>query len=96
MSINISLNSFMNGGNTRIIDTNNIKVININTIKSDKGLGILINLLIWLVKLQITFDNTKEQIINKKNSLKLHTIKKLIQIIANLKKKVRFKLFWPN
>mgnify|MGYP003314100388 CR=1 FL=1 len=40
---------------------------------------------IWLHKLHTTFDMTKEQIIKRIKSLKVHIIKKLIITATNLK-----------
>ena len=75
----------MKGGKTRIANVNMINDINIRTINSESDLGIFKLLWIWLHKLQITFDITKEQIIKRIKSLKGHIIKELIVITANLK-----------
>ena len=85
MSINISLNSFMNGGRTSIEIENIKKNIPIRTINKDANLGSLKIFCIWLHKLQTTFDITKEQITNSIKSLKVHTNKRLITTTENLK-----------
>ena len=59
--------------------------IPIRTINNETNLGNFKIVCIWLHKLQTIFDNTKEQIISRRNSLKVHIIKKLINITANLK-----------
>ena len=85
MSTNISLNSLINGGNTRIETVNIINEITIRTINNDKYLGSFNPFCIWLHKLLITFDMTNEQIIKRKKSLNVHIIKKLIVTTVNLK-----------
>ena len=85
MSINISLNSLINGGNTSIKIANIINDIANRTINNDKILGSLKNFCILLLKLQTTFDITNEQIIKRRKSLKVHIIKKLIKTTDNLK-----------
>ena len=90
MSKRISLNSFINGGKIKIAEVRNINVKKINTNIREKGLGIFNNLLNWLHRLHIIFANTKEQIISKKNSLKLQKIKKINDITNNLKKRELF------
>ena len=90
ISINISLNSFMNGGNTK---TKIVKMMNdiIVIIKNkDKGLGILSPFCRRLHKLHKILDITREQIIKSKNSLKDQIIKRDINIAKNLKYDVLF------
>ena len=90
ISINISLNSLINGGSTRIESVKITNVITTKTINKDSGLGNFNPVCTLLHKLQITFDITSEQIIKSMKSLKVHIIKKLIIITANLKKKELF------
>ena len=85
MSINSSLNSCIKGGNTRIEIVNKMNDITNRTNISERNLGSFNKYCIWLHKLQITFDITKEQIIKSRKSLKVHIIKKLIIVTANLK-----------
>ena len=85
MSTSISLNSFINGGNTRINIVDTINEIAINTKSNARDRGIFNPFCNWLDKLQTIFDITNEQIINSKKSLKLHIIKDVIKITANLK-----------
>ena len=85
ISTSISLNSFTNGGNTRIKIVNTITDITVNTKNKDKGLGIFTPFCIWLHKLHTIFEITKEQIIKSRKSLKVHIIKEAIKITANLK-----------
>ncbi len=85
ISSNISLNSLINGGNTRIKILNTIKDITVKTINKDKGLGIFKLFCIWLHKLHTIFDITNEQIIKSRKSLRVHIIKDVIKITANLK-----------
>ena len=64
-----------------------VKIMNdivITTMNKDINRGSFKNFFVWLHKLQTTFDITNEQIINKKNSLKVHIIKKLIKTTVNL------------
>ena len=82
-----SLNSFTKGGNTRIKIEKTIKDITVNTKNKDKGLGILNPLCISLHKLHTIFEITKEQIIKRRNPLKVHIIKDAIKMTANLKYK---------
>ena len=90
MSTNISLNSLIKGGRTRISEARANKVSIIRTNRSDRDLGILRKFFILLHRLQTMFAITSEHIISRKKSLKLQNIKKLIIIIENLKKKFRF------
>ena len=85
MSINISLNSLMNGGNTRIEIVNMKNDINRRTISNEKSLGNFNPVCIWLHKLQITFEITSEHIIKRIKSLNVHIINKVIIIKAKLK-----------
>ena len=90
ISINISLSSLMKGGKTIIATVNIMNDITTKTINKDSGLGNFNPVCTLLHKLQITFDITSEQIIKSMKSLKVHIIKKLIIITANLKKKELF------
>ena len=85
ISTSISLNSFTNGGNTRIKIVKTISDITVNTKNKDKDLGIFNPFCIWLHKLQTIFEITKEQIIKSKKSLKVHIINAVIKSTANLK-----------
>ena len=85
ISSKISLNSFINGGNTRIKIVNTIIDITDSTITKDRVRGILKPFCIRLHKLHTIFEITKEQIIRSKKSLKVHIIKDVIKITANLK-----------
>ena len=85
ISTSISLNSFTNGGKTRIKIVNTITEITVSTKNKDRGLGILKPFCIWLHKLQTIFDITKEQIIKSRKSLKVHIIKDVTKIAVNLK-----------
>ena len=85
ISINISLNSLMKGGKTRIPTINTISDINTKTINNERYLGSFKPVWIWLHKLQRTLDITNEQIIKRMKSLKVQIIKELIVITANLK-----------
>ena len=85
ISTSISLNSFINGGKTRIKIVKTITEITVNTINKDRDRGIFNPFCIWLLKLHTIFDMTKEQIIRRKKSLKVHIIKDVIKITANLK-----------
>ena len=84
-SIKISLNSLMNGGNTRMNIVEIMNVITNKTINNERNLGIFNPFCIWLHKLQTTLDITSEQIIRRRNSLKVQTIKRLIKTTPNLK-----------
>ncbi len=64
---------------------NMMNVITTRTINKESDLGSFKPVWIWLHKLQITFDNTNEQIIKRIKSLSVHIIKKLIVTTANLK-----------
>ena len=85
ISTNISLNSFIKGGKTSIKIVKTMKEITDITKNKDKSLGILKNFFIWLLRLHTILDITKEQIISRRKSLKVHNIKELIKITANLK-----------
>ena len=85
ISTNISLNSFINGGNTRIKIVNIIIDITVNTRNKESDLGIFNPFCIWLHKLHTIFEITKEQIISSRKSLKVHIINEVIKITANLK-----------
>ena len=85
MSINISLNSLMNGGSTRIESANIRNDITTNMINKESGLGSFKPVWILLHKLQTTLDITKEHIIKRIKSRKVHIIKEVIVTTANLK-----------
>ena len=90
-SISISLTSLIKGGKTSNTEAKNIKIKEIRTISSDKDLEIFRIFLNLLVKLQIILAITREQIIRRRNSLRLQKIKKQILKANILKKKVLFK-----
>ena len=75
----------MKGGKTRIATVNMMNDITTKTINSEIDLGSFKPVWIWLHKLQITLDITKEQIIKRMKSLKVQIIKKLTVMTANLK-----------
>ena len=85
ISSSISLNSFINGGNTIIKIVNTITDITVKTRNNDSGRGIFKPFCIWLHKLHTIFEITKEQIIKRRKSLRVHNINKVIKITANLK-----------
>ena len=85
MSTNISLNSFINGGNTRIKIVNIITDMKTKTRNKEIDRGIFKPFWIWLDKLQTIFEITKEQIISRRKSLKVHIINEVINITTNLK-----------
>ena len=84
ISTKISLNSFINGGNTRIKIVNTITDITVKTRNKENDRGIFKLFCIWLHKLHTIFEITKEQIIKSTNSLRDHIINAVIKIIANL------------
>ena len=85
ISTSISLNSFTKGGKTRIKIVNTITEITVNTRNKDKDRGILNPFFIWLHKLHTIFEITKEQIISRRKSLKVHIINEAIKNTTNLK-----------
>ena len=85
MSINISLNSLIKGGKTRIAIINIKNDITTRTMNNESDLGSFKPVWIWLHKLQTTLDITKEQIIKRIKSLKVQIIKELMVTTANLK-----------
>ena len=85
ISTNISLNSFINGGNTIIKIVNTITEITVKTRNKERDRGIIKPFLIWLDKLHTIFEITKEQIISKRKSLRVHMINEVINITTNLK-----------
>ena len=85
ISTSISLNSFINGGNTRIKIVNIITDMTSKTRKKEIDLGIFKPFCIWLHKLHTIFEITKEQIIKSRKSLRVNTIKEVIKITTNLK-----------
>ena len=92
-SIRISFISFMNGGKTSNTEARKIKARKIKTKKSDIDLGIFKMLFTLLVRLQIMFAMTREQIISRKKSLRLQNIKKEILKIKILKRTELFKFY---
>ena len=92
ISNNISLNSFMNGGKTRINTIKMMNEITIITNNNEISLGSFKTFCSWLTKLQIIFDTTSEHIIKRKKSLKVHNIIRVISVTANLKYSELFKL----
>ena len=92
ISPNISLNSFINGGITKIIieaATSDIRDI---TISKEMNLGSFNFFCIWSHKLHTIFEITREHIISRRKSLNVHIINADIDITINLKYKVLFKL----
>ena len=85
ISTSISLNSLINGGNTRIKIVNTINEITVKTRNKESDRGIFKPFWIWLHKLQTIFEITKEQIIKRRKSLKVHIINEVIKITTNLK-----------
>ena len=85
ISTSISLNSFINGGNTRIKIVNTITDITVKTRNNDSDRGIFKPFCIWLHKLHTIFEITKEQIINRRKSLRVQTTNEVIKITTNLK-----------
>jgi len=79
------LNSFINGGNTRIKIVNTITDITVKTRNKESDRGIFKPFLICSHKLHTIFEITKEQIIKRRKSLKVHIIKEVTKITANLK-----------
>ena len=86
ISINISLTSFINGGKTSNTKVKKIKVKKIKTKNNEVDLGIFTIFFTLLVRLQIMFAITREQIIRRRNSLRLQKIRKQIQKTNILKK----------
>ena len=64
---------------------NTIIDITVNTINKESDLGIFNPFCIWLHKLHTIFEITKEQIISRRKSLKVHIINEAINITTNLK-----------
>ena len=75
----------MNGGNTRIKIVKTITDITVNTKNKESHRGIFNPFCIWLHKLHTIFEITKEQIISRRKSLKVHIINEAINITTNLK-----------
>ena len=92
-SISISLTSFMKGGKTRNTEAKKIKAKKIKTKSSDIDLGIFTIFFTLLVRLQIMFAITREQMIRRKKSLRLQKIRKQMLITNILKKTVLFNYF---
>ena len=91
ISNNISLNSFIKGGNTRINIVKIINEIELITKNNETSLGSFKNFWNWLDKLQTIFDITNEHIIKSRKSLKVHNIKSVNNITVNLKYSEMFK-----
>ena len=85
MSTSISLNSFINGGNTRIKIENIITDMTVKTRNKEIDRGIFKPFWIWLDKLHTIFEITKEQIINRRKSLRVQTINEVMKITNNFK-----------
>ena len=85
ISTNISLNSFIKGGKTSIKIENTITDITTNTNNKANDLGILSTFCTWLQRLHTIFEITKEQIIKRRKSRKVHIINDVIKITVNLK-----------
>ena len=85
ISINISLNSFMKGGKTKIKNIKTMKVIIVITKNKETSRGSLIPFCIWLVKLQTIFEITREHIIKSRKSFSVHTINRNTKITVSLK-----------
>jgi len=92
-SISISFTSFMKGGKTSNTEARNTKSKRIKTKKRDIDLGILTIFFTLLVRLQIMFAITNEQIIRRKNSLRLQKIRKQILKTNILKKTELFNFY---
>ena len=89
-SISISLTSFIKGGKTSNTDARKIKARKINTKNNDIDLGNLKIFFVLLVRLQIMLAITREQIIRRKNSLRLQNIRRKILKTNILKNKELF------
>ena len=92
-SISISLTSLKKGGKTRNTEARKIKARKINTKSSEIDLGIFMIFFTLLVRLQIMLAITREQIIRRKNSLRLQKIRKEIKNTNNLKKTELFNFY---
>ena len=90
-SMSISFTSFIKGGKTSKTEARNIKARKINTKNNDIDLGSFKIFLTLLVKLHIMLAMTKEQIIRRRNSLRLQKIRKQIIKTNILKKTELFK-----
>ena len=64
---------------------NTITDITVKTRNRESGRGIFNPFCSWLHKLHTIFEITKEQIIKRKKSLKVHIINEVIKITTNLK-----------
>ena len=78
MSTSISLNSFINGGNTRIKIVNIITDMTAKTRNKEIDRGIFKPFWIWLDKLHTIFEITKEQIINSMDFKRFPTFDNLL------------------
>ena len=85
ISTSIWLNSFIKGGNTRIKIVNTITDKKVMTRNKDSERGIFKPFCVWLHKLHKIFEITKEQIISRRKSLKVHIINDAIKMTVNLK-----------
>ena len=92
-SLSISLTSFMKGGKTSKTEARKIKARKIKTKSSDIDLGIFAMFFTLLVKLQIILAITREQIIRRRNSLRLQNIKKQMLVTNILKKTELFNVY---
>ena len=64
---------------------NTITDITVKTRNKESDRGIFKPFCIWLHKLHTMFEITKEQIINRRKSLKVQSINEVIKITTNLK-----------
>ena len=87
ISPKISLNSFINGGNTITRIVKITKEITDITENKEINLGSFNFFCIWLDKLQTIFEITKEHIIKRRKSLNVQIIRNAIKITTNLKYK---------
>ena len=89
----ISLTSFIKGGKIRNTEARKMKAKKIKTKNSDNDLGIFTIFFTLLVRLQIIFAITKEQIIRRRKSLRLQKIKQQI-LKTNILKKIELFNFY--
>ena len=92
-SINISFSSFMKGGKTSNTDARTKKARKIKTKARDIDLVIFKIFFNLLVKLQIMLAITREQIIRRRNSLRLQKIRKQMLKTNILKKTELFNFY---
>ena len=91
ISNNISLNSLMNGGKTRIKIVNIMNEITDITNNKEINLGSFNPFCIWLHKLHTILEMTREHNIKRMKSLKVQIKKRDTEITANLKYNELFK-----